>query len=344
MANRIGFWSLIAVALVFAPGASCIPWKGVQKDPLAPLVFEDQTPSMATVLQTLQKQSDAVRQLRTEDAKISMPGSPSLQAHAALERPKNFRLRASFPGMGQVLDLGSNQDIFWAAINAPEILTGTPPGVYYARHDQFRQSAARQLMPVEPHWISEALGVVSIPNSPNHQGPFPSGENRLQIRLKEPTPQGEFTKVLTIHSKYGWILENQLYDPSNRLLASAKASKHHYYEASQVSLPHQVEIKLPPAGMEFSLKIGGYAVNRLGAAGRTLWNPPAFDNYENIVNLADPRLAPSAPTIQQAGYAPPPDPRQNHAPQGYSPQGYSPQIRYNAPSQAWPADNYYRGP
>ena len=46
-----------------------------------------------------------------------------------------------------------------------------PPAVYYCRHDQFAASQARQMVPFEPAWLIEALGVAEIDPGLPHQGP-----------------------------------------------------------------------------------------------------------------------------------------------------------------------------
>ncbi len=58
-----------------------------------------------------------------------------------------------------MLDVGSNSELFWFWVReAPT------RAVLFSRHDQFAQSAAAQILPIEPTWLPEALGL-SLPGS-----------------------------------------------------------------------------------------------------------------------------------------------------------------------------------
>jgi len=86
-----------------------------------------------------------------------MPGAPSVGADIAVERPRRLRLRARTQLLGPELDLGSNDELFWLwAARMPD------SSVFYARHDQFTTSKARQVLAIEPAWLIEALGLVQI--------------------------------------------------------------------------------------------------------------------------------------------------------------------------------------
>ena len=81
--------------------------------------------------------------------------------------PKRFRLRAETGITGPELDLGSNDEVYWMWVKRAD-----RPAVYWGRHDQFYQSAARDLLPVPPDWLIEALGVVQLDPTGQHEGPF----------------------------------------------------------------------------------------------------------------------------------------------------------------------------
>ena len=120
---------------------------------------------------------------------------PVLRAHFAYQRPCFFRLRADTGFTGQEVDLGSNAQLFWFWVKRNE-----PPAVYYCRHDQFATSQARQMIPIEPNWLIEALGTMEIDPNLNHDGPYPAPDksNRICIRTIFTTPEGP-NKKITVH-------------------------------------------------------------------------------------------------------------------------------------------------
>lgn len=291
------------VTLVAAGGASC-PWTRQQLVQPAPVAFSGQ-PSLADVVAAVNQNTAQVQRLQSDDATLNIDGIPALRANLALERPSRFRMRASITGVGQMLDLGSNDELFWAMIDTPEMLTGIPKAVYFARHDQFqhmqlqsRTAAGGDLLPIQPSWLPEAMGLVELDPHGLHEGPYARGPGQLEIRSRIPSPAGELTRVLVLDDKYGWVLEQHLHDSRGQTLASAVASAHRYYPAADASLPHAIEIRTPPPGRSFGIEIGEYTVNQLSSDPQQLFTMPAFEGFPLVDLGRDPRgeFAPGPPS------------------------------------------------
>jgi len=281
---RHPLFCLIVLATLFcAGGASCPGILRPKLDP-PPVLFAE-TPTRQKVIDIINAQSDRIQSLETTGAWLSLPGMPSLRTDIAMERPRRFRLQARTSVTGAELDLGSNDELFWFWVQRNQ-----PPATYFCRHDQFRHSAARHVLPVRPEWLMEALGVVSFDPAHRHEGPYASGIGRFQMHSKIPSDDGEMTKV-TVIDVYGQVHQQQLYDNQGRLLASAVASKHRYDRVRNVSLPRHVEIRLPPANLSFSIDVTGYAINHISGDPAQLWSMPQIEGYP-LVDLSDPRLQP----------------------------------------------------
>jgi len=276
--------------------------RGHQQD-LPPEAFVDR-PALQDVIYVVNANSDRVQQLQTESASLRVEGAPALRANLAFERPRNFRLRAElFQFTGRELDVGSNQDVFWFWVRRDE-----HPAVYFARHDQFRTSPARDLIPIEPERLIESLGLVHLDPKGRHEGPITRADNRLEIRSLIPSEQGDLTRVLLIDAKYGWVVEQQLFDPRGQLLVWAKADKYRFYPADGVSLPHHIDVQVvpgQPAQMAFALDVSGYLINRLYGESARLWTVPQIEGAP-MVDIAAPTFRPPpaqvpAPNAAHAG-------------------------------------------
>jgi hypothetical protein len=290
--RRAAAYLWVLVVLFTAAGASC-PIMRPQSAPSPPIAFP-RPPTLPELVRTLNSNTERVYQLHTDSALLTIPGAPALRASLALQRPRNFRLRAHFVGVGQVLDAGSNDERFWALIDAPQLLTNMPRAVYTARHDQLRRSAARQVLPLEPQWLIEAFGLVLFDPTGVHEGPYRHGPEQLQIRSRIASPDGDLTRVVVVHESYGVILEQHLYDAQGQLLASALASNHRFYPAVGVSLPHRVEVRLPPPNPAVQIEVQTYTINQLYGDPAQLWTMPAFPGYQ-VIDLGDPSLPPASP-------------------------------------------------
>ncbi len=282
---------LVATSLALVPG--CTWWRGWVNAPQAPRAFST-APSLQQIAEHIN--ANTVRQLETERARISLDGLPSLSARLALERPRNLRFRVETGLTGPELDVGSNDELFWMWAKRSE-------AVFFARHDQYAGSAARQMIPIQPEWISEAMGIMYFDPNGKHEGPYDRGNHRLEVISQLPSSDGDLKRVMIVNDVYGWILEQHVYDQRGQLLASSKTSGHRYYPAEGVSLPHHIEIQLPPADLSFALDVGQYRINTLSISSEQLWTMPRFEGYQ-VVDVADPRFS-LPPGARNVPYSPP---------------------------------------
>ena len=264
--------------LICALGASCPRSRTPVMPPLGPVVFSDQTsPETAEIIRVVNQNSSRVQSLRADSAKLGLAGYPSLRADLSLERPRNFRLRAKILGAA-MMNIGSNQEYFWFwARDSPT------QAVLYARHDHFARTDAAKLLPVEPTWLPEALGLAYLDPDAQHGYPRRNPAGNIEISSRLQTASGPRIKVTEIHPRYGWVLRQDLAEPSGRMLVSARCSEHRYYELPQggVALPHHVQLYMAPEGqpaMSLQLTISSYTINqRFG--GQETYQVPKMDGY-----------------------------------------------------------------
>lgn len=295
---------LAMVLILFCgSGANCLRQFRFPSDtygPPAPRVLSV-TPTLDEVITAVNNNAGRIQSFATNNARINVPGTtgmPTLSGNIAMSRPGMFRLRAGTALLGPEVDMGSNDTLYWVWINRSQ-----PRAVYVGQHDQFAQSGARQIMPIEPRWLLAAFGLVEFDPTTQHQGPLPRPDGKLEIRSTLDTPSGQMTKVTVIDAARAWVLEQHVYDPTGTLLASAIARSHRYYPAHQVSLPQEVEIRLPPAQLAMSIDVGAAMINQLSGDPAQLWGLPHFEGYP-VVSLDTMNGGPSAPT-------------QGHAPSGW---------------------------
>ncbi len=258
--------------------------------------------------------SAKVVSLWATQATLTAPGAPTLPVSIAVVPPLRFRMRASTALTGPEVDIGSNDDLFWFWIKRSQ-----PAALYFCRHDQYAASAARQIMPVEPQWIVEALGLTRFSPADQPQGPFPVGAGRVQIRTIRHSAVGELTKITVLDDRRGLVLEQNLYDAAGQRIASAFTSEHHLDPVTGAILPRHIEIQYPGAQLSLRIEIADQQVNTIGAANTALWVKPQYNGFPDV-DLAtanslvppgaamlpiQPAPAPSAAPLPSIGYPPP---------------------------------------
>ena len=289
---------LLLLLVVFCgSGATCSrsfrnPF-ATQLGPPAPDVLLPSS-SLQQVVAAVNQNSSRILSYQTNDASITVPGMPAvplLRGTIAAQRPGRVRLQASTALTGPEVDLGSNDELFWFWVKRND-----PPALYFSRHDQFVGSAAQQLMPVDPQWLLDALGMMQFSPNDQHEGPWPHGNGTLEIRSVMQTRTGVLTKSTVIDARRAWVLEQHVYAPTGALLASAVARSHRYYPGQGVSLPQEVDIRMPVAQMSLSIDVGTVTLNQV-ADNPQLWSLPAMSGYPQIdLGTAPPGAIPAIST------------------------------------------------
>lgn len=248
-------------------------------------------PTLEQVIQVVNRNNSQIHSYSTTQAKLSGPGFPTLRANVAFERPLRFRLRADTAMTGPELDLGSNDQYFWFWIRRNQ-----PPAAFFCRHDQFAASRARQMMPIDPYWLIEALGTAEFDPGLPHQGPFPLSEDRLEVRTIRETPEGPTTKSTIIDAVQGYVLQQHVYDAQGRLLASSTADGHRRDPLSGLVMPTSVSVTCPAAQFSMRVDLGNVQINRLEGNPVELWTMPSYQGAV-VIDLANPPGQPPAGAV-----------------------------------------------
>jgi len=282
---------LLLIVVFCGSGATCNrafrnPFAPV--GPPAPEVLSMGT-SLDKIVAAVNQNSSRVVSYQTNNASITvpgMPGIPLLRGNIAVRQPGKVRLQASTALSGPEVDLGANDELFWFWVKRNE-----PPALYFSRHDQFAGSAAQQLMPIEPQWLLDALGMMQFLPHDRHEGPFPHGDGELEIRSVLQTRGGPMSKSTILDARRAWVLEQHLYDATGALVASTRASDHRYHPQVGVSLPQKVELRVPAAQLSLSINVGTVQLNSMPDNG-ALWSLPAITPQIDLGSAAPDSVAP----------------------------------------------------
>jgi hypothetical protein len=290
---------LILLSAACAPGCRWNEWFVRHTHEPPPIVFSA-LPTRDEAVAAINANSQRVQSLQSQGGTISVPGAPAISAEVALARPKNLRFRAGTNLLGPELDLGSNDEQFWFwAARAPG------SSVYFARHDQFHTSQARQLLAVEPSWLIEALGVVSVDPARVTEGPLDAGNGRVQMRTSLPSSAAaDYSRLIVFDAKHAHVLEQHLYDGRGELIATSRTSSHEHYPLDGVSLPRKIEVQIPTGGLRFQLDVTRWGINQAAPEGTQLYELPraALSSYP-FVDIADPSFVPpgAPPSVDPNG-------------------------------------------
>ncbi|HOP78798.1 MAG: hypothetical protein WBH86_14575 [Thermogutta sp.] len=276
---RRGIIGMVLLALL----AGCRNFPSPQESYVGPQLPPN--PTFEQIASFINTNSTQIRTVVADQASLSSPGFPTLRSQILFERPWRLRIRGETSLSGLELDVGSNDELFWFWVKRNE-----PPAFYFCRYSDYDNpaSTARRVVPIDPRWLIEAVGITELDVNAPHEGPVPLAGGRLEIRTQRPTPDGIMTKVTVVDAQYGLILAQYLYDPQGRLVASAVSYDHRREPVTGLVLARTVEINVPASGMVLRLNLGNARINEPIPNPSLTWNMPVYPGYP-MVNLADPR-------------------------------------------------------
>jgi len=269
-----------------------------------PTVFKE-TPDIIALAAAVNR-TDAIRELSTNSATLnvlSMSAVPRLSATMHLQRDRNFRLKASIPIiMGTGLDLGSNPQEFWFEV--PEGMSQT---LYHANHEQYARNLERAVLPVDPSWMMEAIGLARLDPNTVIAGPVTRSDGLIEVRNAVQTPAGTYNRVCFIEPSAGYITHLFLYAPNQQLVAKSFASEHQFFDEVNSVLPMRVKMELFPSvgpPLALQLEVASYAVNQLLSGDPNLFAMPGTRNRVDLMQLAG-GILPGQPSgyVQSGGSA-----------------------------------------
>lgn len=282
---------LFAVMLLgTTTGASC--WRGGQR--FTGVIVPPSIPQAAPLdqlLSAINANTAKVRTVFSTKATLSADGAPiDLNANLAIERPGNFRLRGQTSFTGPEIDVGSNSLEYWLWVKRNQ-----PPAFYYGRHDQFAQSQAGQIFPIEPAWLIEAFGLVNFDPQQPIQGPIPRGNDQVEVRTQRMANGKPVQQVTIIDARRALVLEQHLYTPQGQRIASAITSEHRMDVQSGAALPRKIDLEWPASKMKISIELLDLQVNTLGPEQANLFHKPEYQGFPNVdLGAAGVQFAPTA--------------------------------------------------
>ncbi len=146
------------------------------------------------------------------------------------ERPRRFRMTGGVSRMtGTEFDLGSNDELFWMATRH-----GPSPTLYYARHDEFAVQMDRQILPVSPEWLVEAMGIVELDPGTLLGTPRTGADGLVEIESTVASPLALIVErsrsILNMGSFGNWFFAIQPVDSSHhpffRITSTTRRFRH----------------------------------------------------------------------------------------------------------------------
>ena len=235
-------------------------------------------PTLEQITSGINRNSQLIRNFTTDNASVSVPGGLiPLHSRLTFERPRRLRIQGSVSSLGsQEFDFGSNDDIFWLWMRRN---TGE---MWYCRHDQYHTSPLRSVIPIDPNWLIEALGIVEFKPTDQHFGPTRQADGSWEIVSHCQTPSGQFIKRTLVDSKIGWVVQQELYTPQRELVAMSKATKLDFDKGAGIYYVKRVEVQCQGMNGTMTIDLGSPTFNTTTPLASSMFVMPPYEGYRAV--------------------------------------------------------------
>jgi len=171
--------------------------------------------------------------------------------------------------------------------------------MYFARHDQYESSPARDTFQIDPYWLIESMGMTVFQPTVYEQHRLVSRtpEGHWKIETTRRTPAGTYTKYTTVDGKTACVLMQELVNPSGRTVASATSLNHALDATTGITYPETVDMHFSMQDRQMAMRL---------AMGRVQFNQSSPFRADTFIrpNYPDTTLVdicgqPGNPFIQQ---------------------------------------------
>ncbi len=224
--------------------------------PKLPVVLKE-NPTAADLIAVVNKNGEEIQSLYSSNATVGAGNAPGWAAcQVAYQKPGNFRLIGTAALSGRVVDCGCNGERFWIWNKFQE-----EDELYYCRLDQYQGSAFARVLPIDPTWFPEAIGILDLKENEIVDGPTEQNDGSLLITSKKTRPDGDYIRRTYFDAKTAEILRQDVQNPNGETIVTVRCKESQLLEESGLVLPRKLEIFSPATNETLIVDLGTPTVN-----------------------------------------------------------------------------------
>lgn len=255
-------------------------------------------PTRDEIIAAVNGNSGKIDSLVSSDGTLGVSSSPwTARCRLAFQRETKVRLTGNLNMVGPVIDFGSDGELFWFWFKNQE-----PNQISYCRLDEYAKSAFKDQIPVDPIWLPEALGVVTIEPSEIIEGPVMERDNTLKLVVKKSRPEGDYLKYVYLEPKTAAIKRQDIKNPVTNEILTVSCDEFQYDKEKGVVLPKKITISRSMAKERIYIDLGTLQVNPVDQSFAQAFKMPKPEELgSTLVNIGPngtvvpPSVAPEIP-------------------------------------------------
>ncbi|MBR5760075.1 MAG: hypothetical protein IKX88_15925 [Thermoguttaceae bacterium] len=239
--------ALLAAFSIFLP-AGCSSAPKVQ----LPKVIGS-NPSFSEFIGVVNKNTAKINSVHFPNARVGVATQyGTANCTISYDKPNKFRMVGVSSSLGgRFIDLGCTGSTFWYWTKDDDANS-----VYTCDLDKFVGSELSRLLPLDPTWFPEALGIVTINEEDLLEAPTDNKDGTFRTKVKRTRPDGVYTEYIYFKPETAAIVRQDVQDPRGRTIVSVRCQNHQYLKDLDLVLPDSLIVDCIDADMklDFSLR------------------------------------------------------------------------------------------
>ena len=262
-------WLCLATLLLFG----CQTTKKVS---LPKVVGEN--PTTSELLEAINDNSSKIKSIYAANASIGVQNQPGwANCRLLYERPSKFRLVGTAGLLGRIVDCGCDGNTFWYWNSMQD-----SDNLYSCQLEEYSQTPLAEVIPVDPTWFPEALGIMEIKEEDLADEPEKQNNGSILLTVNCKRQEGVYKKRIYVESGTAAITRQDVQNPQGETFISVLVTEPQLIESAGVVMPKKASIRCLRTGDVLLIDLGTPVLNDSSKIEGTVFQLPTDLNAKHV--------------------------------------------------------------
>lgn len=237
-----------------------------------------ENPTTSELLEAINDNSSKIKSIYATSASIGVQNQPGwANCRLLYERPSKFRLVGTTGLLGRVVDCGCDGEKFWYWNSMQD-----SGNLYCCKIEEYSQTPLAEVIPVDPTWFPEALGIVEIKEEDLADEPKKQSDGSILLTVNSKRPEGVYKKRIYVESGTAAITRQDVQNPQGETFISVLVTEPQLIESAGVVMPKKASIRCLRTGDVLLIDLGAPVLNDSSKIEATVFQIPADLNAKQV--------------------------------------------------------------
>ncbi|MGN0931061.1 MAG: hypothetical protein ACI4NP_05075 [Thermoguttaceae bacterium] len=237
-----------------------------------------ENPTTSELLEAINDNSAKIKSIYATNASIGVQNQPGwANCRFLYERPSKFRLVGTSGLLGRVVDCGCDGEKFWYWNSIQD-----SDNLYSCKIEEYSQTPLAEVIPVDPTWFPEALGIMEIKEEDLADEPKKQSDGSILLTVNCKRAEGVYKKRVYVESGTAAITRQDVQNPQGETFISILVTEPQLIESAGVVMPKKASIRCLRTGDVLLIDLGTPVLNDSSKIEATVFQLPTDINAKQV--------------------------------------------------------------